>query len=191
MGQLEEWLKRIRSQGLVRVVTFAGFSGTGYEDEAEVRKLVRDELKDFDPSDTLVCAGATPGGIGMVYPLARQRGFRTAGIVSSRAREEGVSFSAECEFLLVVDDSSWGGKLADGRLSPTSAAMVNACDVMIGIGGGAIARDELEAARAKGKGVRFHPTDMNHARATEKAARAGKPPPTEFGGEARSLFTDR
>ncbi|SEB22708.1 toll/interleukin-1 receptor domain-containing protein [Variovorax sp. YR216] len=181
----------IRSQGCARVLTFTGFSGTGYEDETEVRNLILEELESFDPADTLVCAGATREGIGMVYPIALQKGFRTAGIVSSRARSEGAKFSTECEVVIVVEDTTWGGKQGNGRLSPTSQAMVGACDVMIGIGGGAIARDELDEARKKGKSVRFHKADMNHKLAAEKAAKAGEEPPRDFAGEAQSLFSDQ
>lgn len=190
-GDAQSAVDGIRSQGRARVVTFIGFSGTGYEDEAEVRETILKELKNFNPSDTLVCAGATPDGIGMVYPVALQKGFRTAGIVSSRARSEGASFSTECEVVFVVDDATWGGMQVNGRLSPTSRAMVGACDVMIGIGGGAIARDELAEALKKGKTVSFHNADMNHALATEKAAKAGKEPPSDFGGEAQSLFQNQ
>ena len=172
------------------MVTFTGFSGTGYEDEAGVREVILKELKNFDPGDTLVCAGATPDGIGMVYPIALLKGFRTAGIVSSQARSEGASFSTECEVVFVVDDPTWGGKQGNGRLSPTSQAMVDACDVMIGIGGGSIARDELEEARKRGKTVRFYKAEMNHALAAEKSAKAGKEPPEDFGGEAQSLFPE-
>jgi tetratricopeptide (TPR) repeat protein len=190
-GDAQSAVDGIRSQGRARVVTFLGFSGAGYEDEAEVRQTILEELKNFDPSDTLVCAGATVEGIGMVYPLALQKGFRTAGVVSSLARAEGAKFSTECEIVFVVDDKTWGGKLANGRLSATSQAMVSASDVMIGIGGGAITRDELEEGRKKGKTVRFHKADMDHARATEKAAKAGNELPKEFGGDAQTLFQDQ
>jgi len=191
VGDAQSAVEGIRAQGRARVVTFTGFSGTGYEDEERVRAVVRGELEKLDPGDTLVCAGATPEGIGMVYPIALLQGFRTAGIVSSQARTQGAGFSTECEVLFVVDDPTWGGKQSDGRLSPTSQAMVDACDVMIGVGGGAIARDELEEARKTGKTVRFHAADMNHALAAEKAAKAGKEPPKDFGGEAQSLFPDQ
>lgn len=181
-------MQGIRSQGPSRVVTFVGFSGAGYEDTAQVREVVLDELGSFDPADTVVCAGATPDGIGMVYALALQKGFRTLGIVSSQARAKGVGFSADCEHVFVIDDPTWGGRQANGHLSPTSQAMVAACDVMIGVGGGAIAKDELEAALNNHKTVRFHPADMNHAAAREKAARAEREAPADFAGEAHALF---
>lgn len=190
-GDAQSAINSIRSQGRARVVTFTGFSGTGYEDETDVREVILREFKNFDPSDTLVCAGATPEGIGMVYPVALQQGFRTAGIVSSLARTEGASLSTECEVVFVVDDTAWGGKQGNGRLSPTSQAMVDACDVMIGIGGGAIARDELAEALKKGKVVRFHKAEMNHALAAEKATKAGNEPPLDFIGEAQLLFPDQ
>ena len=58
----------------------------------------------------------------------------------------------------MVRDGTWGGE-TDGRLSPTSRAMVDASDVIVAIGGGAIAHDELDEARRKGKTVRFHDAD--------------------------------
>lgn len=180
----------IRSQGRPRVVTFLGFSDSGYEDEAAVRETLLAELRQFDPLDTLVCAGATTEGIGMVYPLAVRQGFRTAGVVSSLARREGAQLSTECEIVFIVNDKTWGGKQANGRLSATSKAMVWASDVLIAIGGGAIARDELEDARRQGRTVRFHKAEMDHSRAEAKAAGSGFPAPTDFGGDARTLFQD-
>ena len=180
----------IRALGRSRVLTFVGFSGAGYEDERAVRELILQELQAFTPADTLICAGATPDGIGMVYPIALEHGFRTAGIVSSQARSTQTRFSNECEIVVVVRDDTWGGRRADGRLSPTSRAMVDASDVMVAIGGGVIARDELDEARKIGKSVRFHDAEMNHALAIEKAAGQGREQPKDFRGEARLLFSD-
>jgi hypothetical protein len=82
-----------------------------------------------------------------------------------------------------------GGWLADAqRLSPTSAAIVELGDEMVGIGGGEIARDEMLAARRAGKPVRFFPADMNHALAVAKAARQGQPAPTDFRGAAQAAL---
>lgn len=180
----------IRSLGGARVVTFLGFSDAGYEDETHARELLLAELKSLDPRDTIVCAGATTEGIGMVYPLALREGFRTVGIVSSRARAEGVCFSKDCECVFVVDDDTWGGKQANEHLSSTSQAMVDASDIMIAIGGGAITRDELEEGRNNGKLVRFHKADMNHDRAKANAIKEGRPVPRSFGGDAQTLFQD-
>lgn len=178
----------IHSLGGERVVTFLGFSDAGYEDEAHVRDLLLAELESLDPRDTTVCAGATAQGIGMVYPLALRKGFRTAGIVSSRARAEGVQFCEDCECVFVVNDDTWGGKQINGHLSSTSQAVVNASDVMIAIGGGEIARAELEEGRNNRKLVRFHKADMNHARAKADAIKDGRPIPRSFCGDAQALF---
>lgn len=179
-------VEAIRRSGL-KVVTFCGFSGTGYEDPVAVERVVREQLARFAPQTTIICAGATTEGIGMVYPIARRKGFCTIGIVSSLAEVEGVAMSDEVEVVYVIKDDTWGGRQGT-RLSPTSEAMVEACDEMIGVGGGAVARDELEEARRRGKPVTFIPADTNHTYAIEKARNAGKPPPADFHGEAYTLF---
>ena len=83
----------------------------------------------------------------------------------------------------------WGG-LVPGteRLSPTSTAIVDNSDVLVAIGGGEVARDEVVAARRAGKDVRFIPADMNHRIAREKAEQKGQPVPTDFRGAVATLF---
>ena len=66
--------------------------------------------------------------------------------------------------------------------------MVENSDVLIGIGGGEVARDELMAAKRIGKEVRFFPADMNHQKAREKAQKKGLPVPTSFAGAASESF---
>ncbi len=88
-----------------------------------------------------------------------------------------------------VEDETWGGFLKNGnRLSPTSTAMVENSDVLIGIGGGEVGRDELIAAKRSGKKVRFFPADMNHKKAREKARKKGVPEPKNFRGAAGEAF---
>ena len=167
------------------VVTFVGYSGAGYEDEQAMLEVAGSILEEFDPATTIVNIGATPDGIGAVYELARALGFQTTGIVSTQAREYGADISACVGHVFFVEDDSWGGLVDDGaRLSPTSRAMVAVSDVMIGIGGGEVARDELLVARREGRDVRFVPADMNHRTAIDKAARRGLPEPTDFAGAA-------
>lgn len=179
-------VEMIRSSGQ-KVVTFCGFSGAGYEDPVAVEHVLGEQLARFRPPDTTICAGATADGIGLVYPIAMHKGFRTIGIVSSLAQTENAIMSNDVEVVYVVKDATWGGRQGT-RLSPTSNAMVGACDEMIGIGGGAVARDELEEARNRGKAVTFVPADMNHAMAVQKAEKAGEPAPTDFRGDAHTLF---
>jgi hypothetical protein len=178
----------VRARGL-QVLTFAGYSGTGYQDAAAMQALAGRILDAEDPAQVLVNAGGTAEGIGAVYRLAKGRGFATLGIVSTLARDAGVALSPCVDLVFFVPDTTWGGLLpaADGRparLSPTSQAMVQASDRMVAIGGGEVARDELLAARALGKPVAFHPADFDHGLALDKARRQGRPAPTDFRGAA-------
>jgi hypothetical protein len=122
--------------------------------------------------------------------MAKDRGFETTGIVSTQAKKYEVAPSPCVDHVFYVEDETWGGLLeGSDRLSPTSAAMVEYSDTVIGIGGGEIGRDELEAARARGKDVRFFPAEMNHEIAIEKAKKKGLPPPTRFEGAASEAFS--
>jgi len=171
------------------VVTFMGYSGAEYEDKVAILEKALRILDEFDPSKAIVNIGATPEGIGAVYELAKRRGFMTTGIVSTQAKEYNAVLSPCVDYVFYVEDATWGGFLEDGdRLSPTSTAMVENSDVLIAIGGGEIARDELMAAKRTGKEVRFFPADMNHQKAREKAQKKGLPVPTSFAGAASESF---
>lgn len=150
-------VRMIRELGR-KVVTFTGYSGNGYAQPAEAERQIREQLARFSPAEALICAGATPDGIGSVYPSALRAGFNTIGIVSSQVQQQDVPFSEDVEVVYVVEDDAWGGAQGD-HLSPTSEAMVAACDEMIGIGGGAIAQAELAEAKRRGKLVTFIPAD--------------------------------
>jgi hypothetical protein len=171
------------------VLTFIGYSGAGYEDEASMRKEAERLLSEFDPAKTIVNIGATPDGIGAVYEIAKHKGFLTTGIVSSQARQYNVKLSPYVDHAFYVEDPTWGGFWAGTKeLSPTSKAMVENSDIVIGIGGGEVARDELVAAKRLGKKVRFIPADMNHQKARENARKKKLPEPTDFRGAAHAAF---
>jgi hypothetical protein len=171
------------------VLTFVGYSGAGYEDEASMRKEAERILGEFDPAKTIVNIGATPEGIGAVYEIARAKGFVTTGVVSSQARKYNAKLSSYVDHVFYVEDATWGGFVSGTKeLSPTSKAMVENSDIIIGIGGGEVARDELVVAKQLGKKVRFIPADMNHQKARESARKKKLPEPTDFRGAANSAF---
>lgn len=171
------------------VLTFAGFSGAGYEDaEAMLRHAAR-ILAGQDPARTLVNVGATAEGIGAVYAIARRNGFTTMGIVSTLARDESVALSECVDYVFYVKDSTWGGRVpgSDG-LSPTSEAVVAVSTSIVGIGGGEVARDEMLEARRRGTPVTFIPADMNRQIAREKARKQGRSDPVDFRGAAEAAL---
>ncbi len=175
-----------------KVVTFLGYSGAGYEDRAAMLQRAAGVLDRYQPASTIVNIGATPEGIGAVYEIAKQKGFRTAGVVSSQARDSNTALAPCVDVVFYVQDATWGGFLPGTlRLSPTSAAMIENSDVVVAIGGGAVARDELMVARKAGKKTRFFPADMDHHLAIEKAGRNGQRAPTDFRGAAGIAFRKR
>jgi predicted Rossmann-fold nucleotide-binding protein len=184
-----EAARRFFAEKKMSVLSFLGYSGSGYEDTAAMLEHAARALGEADPRTTLVNIGATPGGIGAVYELAKGLGFTTTGIVSTQAREQGVALSAHVDVVFVVQDASWGGFVkGTTRLSPTSQAIVEHSDLLVAIGGGDVARDELIAARQCGKPTRFIAADMNHAAARARAAKAGLPEPTDFSGPAAAAL---
>lgn len=171
------------------VLTFGGYSASGYEDPQAMMARAELELAARRPADTLVNIGATAVGIGAVYDLAKRMGFTTMGIVSSRARDEKVELSRCVDLVFYVPDPSWGGRLRHSeRLSPTSEAIVLVSGTYIAIGGGEIARDELLAMRQAGRTTVFVPADTNHKLALEQARKAHRPKPTDFRGAAHAAF---
>lgn len=179
---IRAWLAR---RGDPQVLTFVGYSGAGYEDPQAMLGHAARVLIANDPANTVINIGGTVQGIGAVYALARSRGFTTIGIVSSLAQGEGVLLAPCADRVFFIADKTWGGAdPASGKLSPTSAATVAVSSRMVGIGGGEIGRDELLAAQRAGKPVVFHPADLRHQAAIDKARQRGEPPPTDFRGAA-------
>jgi hypothetical protein len=173
------------------VLTFLGFS-FGYENEKAMLQTVRVILSGYSPATTLVNIGATEGGIGAAYPLAKSLGFTTTGIVSTKALEDAGQISEAVNSICFIRDEQWGGKLPNSaELSPTSKAMVACSDIMIGIGGGEISRDEMVAAKEQGKPVYFYPAEVNHASAIRRAEKMGLPSPESFWGEAHDVFGEK
>ena len=170
------------------VLTLFGFSA-GYEDEITMLQTVRRILSNYSPETTLVNIGATAGGIGRAYPLSKSLGFTTTGIVSTVALDNVEQISEAVDYICFIADDQWGGKLPDSKyLSPTSHAMVTCSEILVGIGGGEVTRDELMAARALGKPVSFHPAEVKHEWAIQNAQKDGLSKPESFWGEAHEVF---
>ena len=74
------------------VLTLLGYSAADYEDKAALIAHATEILERADPRTTIVNIGATPDGIGVVYELAKKKGFTTSGIVSTQARESKAPF---------------------------------------------------------------------------------------------------
>jgi hypothetical protein len=173
----------------MNVVTFLGYASAEYEDPAAMQAHARRILDGLDPLDTVINAGATAQGIGAVYEIAKRRGFTTIGIVSTRARNQGVELShfVDCNFY--VNDTTWGGYLpGTTTLSPVSTALVTSSDWLIAIGGGEVVRDELRAARRLGKRLTFIAADMDHRIVQENPACKKLQAPTEYRGAAHTEF---
>jgi len=173
------------------IITFFGYS-VDYEDEDAMLGIAGNLLSQYSPETVLINIGGTSGGIGAVYPLAKAKGFKTTGIVSSEAIENFQYISKAVDHVCFVLDTQWGGKLpGSNELSPTSKAMVLCSDEMIAIGGGEVTREELIAGRERGIPVRFHPAEVSHKWLIQQARDKHLPLPKSFWGASHEIFGKR
>lgn len=183
----DEAVSFIRQRGKT-VLTFFGYSGMGYEDEHAMLQIARQVLKQYRPEKTLVLIGATEIGVGAVYRVAKAMDFETAGIVTSLALEQG-GVSSSVDHICFIEDTQWGGKLPNSdELSPTSQAMVRCSDILVGIGGNEISRDEMMAGKQQGKPIQFFPAEVSHERSIRRAKYLKLPVPETFHGAAHEVF---
>lgn len=175
----DEAISFFKSLGKI-VLTFLGYSGLGYEDEKGMLQIARDVLTGYSPQTTLVNIGATEVGCGAIYALAKSMGFETTGIVTTLALEyRGISPAVD--HVCFIKDTQWGGKLPNSNeLSPTSKAMVECSDILVGIGGGGIVDDEMLFGKEMGKPIQYFAAEMNHEIATRYYKSLGKSPPESF-----------
>jgi len=171
------------------VITFFGYSGSGYENDNAMLDVVSRILLSNSPESALVNIGATSEGLGKAYRLAKSMGFTTTGIVSNLALEYPESISEYVDHVCFIKDTQWGGKIPDSdEMSPTSKAMVQCSDLLIGIGGNAISRDELLYGRKLGKPVEFYAAEVNHEWSIRRARTRNQPDPEDFMGDAHDIF---
>lgn len=187
-----EEVKKAFSKRENGVVTLAGFSGLGYEDESLLQTIVTEQLlNELDPRQAIINIGGTSEGIGKAYQWAAEKGFEVTGIVSSLALEYPDSLSPHLpkENCFFVKDESWGGYLPDTEnLSPTSEAIISVSNTYVAFGGGEIALDEMREMKKRGKEYLYYELEMNHEKARAKAKEKGKPEPVHFFGSLHKEF---
>ena len=121
-----------------KVVTFEGYSGSGYEHPDQVLEVARKILSSFDPNKTVINIGGTPEGIGAVYELAKSMGFETTEIESTQGK--GAATSSYVSRIFYIADSMWGGvDPKTHHLSATSESIISASDEIYAMGGGPVA----------------------------------------------------
>ncbi len=174
----QSWFDAQKAQGK-QVVSLGGYSGAGYEDEARAEQEVERRLKSLSRSRTIINGGVTSDGIGDIgYRVAKRLGFQTVGIVSAKAIQNkdangnliAPSVSKDVDRSFFVKDDTWGGRGADGKLSPTSEAWVRNSDRYIAVGGNAVARDEAMEMLNRGKRVNVVQMDLNREKLRKKMA---------------------
>jgi hypothetical protein len=189
-------IRRIRKVDYpgMHVHSLFGYSALEYEQPDELEAAVLKDLQAFDPARTVIAIGATPYGIGRMYPVIKDLGFQTLGIVASKA----LGLSEECaegvDKIAVVKDTNWGGyrysETTRGLLSPTTRVFVSASDSIAAYGGGGITAVTLEEARARNKPVTYTPFEMSHFIARMLLAQTGEEQPLDYGGPAAKAWAD-
>jgi hypothetical protein len=160
-----------------------------YEHEEDMHRIVRNVLLQYSPEKTLINYGTTIGGLGAVYPIAKGFGFTTTGTVSALALDDPIYISDAVDHICFITDNQWGGKLPNSNeLSPTSKAMVMCSNILVAIGGGAIARDELLAGQEQSKPIQYYPAEIKHEWLISRARNSGLPVPESFSGSVHDVF---
>jgi hypothetical protein len=177
-----------------RIHSIFGYSALDYEDPDLLEQTVAQHLAAFDPSETAIAIGATPYGIGRVYPIAKELGFYTLGIVSSTAVGRNEESMDGVDEIIVVKDNEWGGyrygQAQSGLLSPTTRTFVGASDSIAAYGGGMITAVTIEEMVRREKPVTFTPFDMNHRIAQIMQAQAGREGDINYAGPASAKWAE-
>lgn len=172
------------TKGNKRVVTFMGNSINEYEDYNVVDEILLEKLRSLNPATDIVNSGATKEGISRVYRLARALGFETMGIVPTQALAYSGRFHPDVDHLVIVDDSRWGGRDSDGKLTPVTEVFVTVSDEVFAVGGGENTAVTIEAFEALGKPLFYRAAEVNREAARREALYKKRPSPTTFEGAA-------
>jgi len=186
-------IRKAREHGM-QVHALFGYSLLEYEDPDGLVDAVVEDLEALDPEETAIAIGATPYGIGRLYPVIKELGFHTLGIVASTAVGRNEEVTDGVDELVVVKDQGWGGyryeQRASGLLSPTTRTFLGASDSIAAYGGGNITAVSIAKMRERGKPVTYRPFDMNHRIADMLNAQKGVEGPVDYHGPAYAVARD-
>jgi hypothetical protein len=147
-----------------KVYTLFGYSALGYEDEAKLKETVRRDLEPLSRDEYVINIGATEEGIGKMYEVAKEMGFKTIGVVSTQALSYSGRFSESVDSIYIVNDDYWGGYVpGTDKLAETTKAYLGVSDFISAYGGGINTVVTLKFAKELGIPTKFEEFDMNHA----------------------------
>lgn len=171
-----------------KIHSLFGYSQLEYEHPDELERAVIRDLIDMDPDEYAIAIGATPYGIGNLYPVVKELGYRTLGIVASKAIGQNEECVDGVDEIFVVRDTNWGGyrwnTTGGGLLAPTTRVFLGASDSLGAYGGGGITAVALKEAKRRGIPVTYRPFEMNHEIAKMLQAQRGDDSPIDFRGPA-------
>lgn len=184
-------VRKVREYG-DHIHSLFGYSALEYEDPEALEQRVVTDLAAFDADNTAIAIGATPYGIGRLYPVVKELGFTTLGIVASTALGKNEECAEGVDGIVVVRDTGWGGyryaQRNGGLLSPTTRVFVGASDSIAAYGGGNITAVTLQEAKRRGKQVSFTPFDMNHRIADMMHGQHGQTDEIDYRGPAHARW---
>jgi len=130
------------------------FSGQGiFDGDVEyVKNALRQILRKYSPSDTIILGGLTNlGGIEYLYDVAEEMGFATAGIAVSKVKEERnengtLAYAGKLRKVdhIFIQKGDWGAE---------SRQFLDLITAVIGFGGGGQAKREMLTAVDEGKKI--------------------------------------
>lgn len=164
-----------------KVYTLFGYSALGYEDDFLLEKTVRSDLENLSRDEYVINIGATEEGIGRMYSVAKELGFKTIGVVSTQALSYSGRFSDYVDSIYIVNDDYWGGLIpGTGKLSETTKAFLGISTFISAYGGGKNTAITLQFAKELGINFTLKEFDMNH----ELADKVSGGKITDYRGEA-------
>jgi hypothetical protein len=156
-------LQNIRDTVKLPIHSLYGYSDLGYANEESIMQKIREDLMQLDPSKVAIAIGATPGGIGKAYEIAKDLGFTTVGIVSSKSLAHEAKYSQFCDHGFIVRDTEWGGYLpgTEDIMAPTTEVFVEISQSIAAYGGGNNTLVALIEAKKRGKSIQYTPAIVN------------------------------